>query len=103
MKNIEKYYNELYSEKITLQSLARNILVDSYQSVNFKKSNNLVICETICDLSEKNTVTYKYSFDDEMLLLLEKISDDESIILYDREQEIKKLSSKLIAAKQDLA
>ncbi|MEB5968959.1 hypothetical protein [Enterococcus gallinarum] len=103
MKNIEKYYNELYSEKVTLQNLVQNIFVDSYQSINLKKDNGLIICEAICKISEIDTITYRYSFSDEKLLLLEKINVHKTTILYDREQEIKKLNSKIITIKNKFA
>lgn len=103
MENLEKYYNALYSEKVTLQSLAKNILVDGYESVNFYKENNLVICEATHEFSDNEIVMYKYSFLEEKLILLEKHSQQQAAILYSREQEIQNLKSKIIKAQQKLA
>ncbi|WP_429966509.1 hypothetical protein [Enterococcus sp. AZ058] len=103
MGSLEKYYNALYSEKITLQSLAKNILVEGYKSVNFYKENNLVICEATHEFSNSEIVVYKYSFLEENLILLEKHNQQQATILYSREQEILNLKSKIIKVQQELA
>lgn len=103
MGNLEKYYNELYSEKVTLQSLAKNILVEEYKSINFYKEKGLVICETTHEFSDDEIVIYKYSFLEEKLILLEKSNGHQTVVLYSREQEILKLKSKLIEAKKKFA
>lgn len=103
MGNLEKYYNELYSEKVTLQSLARNILAEGYKSVNFYKEKDLVICETTHEFSDGDIVTYKYSFLEEKLMLLEKNIAHQTVVLYSREQELLKLKSKLIEVQKKLA
>lgn len=103
MGNLEKYYNELYSEKVTLQSLSKNILVDGYESVNFYKEKDLVICETTHKFYDDEIVMYRYSFLEEMLIQLEKHVHHQTTILYNRDQEILNLKSKLIKVQQKLA
>lgn len=103
MENLEKYYNELYSEKVTLQSLAKNILVEGYKAVNFYKEKDLVICETAHEFSDGEIVTYKYHFLEEKLMLLEKNNDHQTVVLYNREEETLKLKAKLIELQKRLA
>ena len=62
MKSIEKLYNELYSEKVTPQNLAQNILLENYKKINFFKENDMIICEAYCETSTNKHIIYKYSF-----------------------------------------
>ncbi|EOS7820886.1 hypothetical protein E3408_RS12730, partial [Enterococcus hirae] len=77
-------------------------LVEGYQSVNFKKFNNLVVCEATYKENEDVTI-YKYSFMDEKLFLLEKVYKEQVVIIYDRNKQIENLKSKLVSLSQKYA
>ncbi|WP_312653429.1 hypothetical protein [Proteiniclasticum sp.] len=102
MNNLNRYYNELYSEKVTLNSLASNILVAGYQEIKYYKSSNAIVCEAIYNQDEEEIV-YKYTFVDEYLISLERICNNEVKILYSRSVEIEKLKKKLSGHLQKLA
>ena len=85
---IKKIYDEMYSEKLTIQSLVTNIKADNYISVNFYKENELIICETKCYLKNGDKTSYKYCFENDKLIKLTQETNNEITVLYDREIEL---------------
>lgn len=88
---IEKIYDEMYSEKLTLFNLVSNIKEENYISVNFSKEESMIVCETSCILKSEELGTYRYYFlDDKLIRLVETINSNETE-LYNREKQLKEL------------
>ena len=88
---IDKIVEEMYSDKLTMYNLLSNINEENYISVNFKKENDLVVCETQCIKNESNLVTYLYKFKDGQLLSLVEVYDGVTTDIYDRSSVLEEL------------
>lgn len=92
---IGKIYDELYSEKISLSSLASNINEENYTEVKFSKDNDYTICTTKCFLKDGTEIEYNYFFANNRLMKLTSCNQNgKHECLYDREVELVKLMQK---------
>lgn len=93
---LNQLYSEIYEPKLLPQDLLENLNLDNYISVNFTKSNGNTKAITKCYLANGSIAEYVYTFRDSKLFRLEEMtSDNSSIVLYDRENEIIKLKEEL--------
>lgn len=94
--NFNKLYEEMYEPKLLPQDLLKNLELENYVSVDFSKSGNLLVGITKCILTNGKLATYIYTFSlNKLIKLEEKLNEDTVTILYDRQEEIKKLKKEL--------
>ncbi|MCB8506027.1 hypothetical protein [Enterococcus durans] len=85
---IKDIYRLTESRIVTPQNLVANITLPNYKEINFKNDGENIICK----ITEVNGFYYIYYFDVELKLnKAMAFIEDEEIILFDREIELKKL------------
>lgn len=95
-KLIQLLYEEIHEPKVSPQDLLKNLELDNYHDVLFKKENNYIIATVLCDLANNEPGEFKYSFLNNKLESLIQISPHvQHNILYDRNTEIQQLRSKI--------
>lgn len=91
MDLINKLFEETYSIKLTPESLVANLQLPNYTGINYVKDNEILIVVTECILEDGIKANYRYSFKENLLIMLESVINDETTVLYDREIEKRKI------------
>lgn len=94
--DFELLYEELYAPKLLPMDLLENLKLENYLEVNFHVENNNTIGITKCTLPNGELTSFKYTFSENKLLLIEQLSNKESHILYNRCESIMEIKSKII-------
>lgn len=98
LSKLNQLYTEIYEPKLLPQDLLENLNLDNYISVNFINKDGNTQAFTKCYLTDGSIAEYVYTFIFSKLYRLEEIvSENNLIVLYDRESEILKLKEELIS------
>lgn len=99
MNNVdfELLYEELNAPKLLPMDLLENLKLDNYLEVNFYNENKNIVGVTKCILTNGEIASFKYTFSENKLLLIEQIGNNKSYTLYDRNESIRQLKLKAIS------
>lgn len=96
-EKFEILYEEVYAPKLLPMDLLENLKLDNYLEVNFQSTKDSIIAFTKCILPNGDTTQFKYTFKENKLYKLEQMLDknNNSVLIYDRIQEISKIMQEL--------
>lgn len=95
---IKSLYDLQYGHIILPSELIANAKLPNYEHVKFLTNNDGLVVECLCVTDDGSKVTFNYYFDDQdklkKLIMFDGLASE---VLFDREQEVKKLRNGISA------